>query len=250
MRLLTRRSAPAVLALVCGCNGYPSAPAERALVVHGVLVADAASQEILVEQIRPVSRGVYRGLNPLPGTRVSVAGPHGVVTFREDATEEGRYRASFVPRSGELYTLLVEGPGGERVTAQTLVPRAPRLLAPSRDTAVVQLEQYRVTWSASAPGYIVAQGALDGGPSTRERVVFAYTLRDTTATVAINFNESGHVLRVAAVDSSYVRYTRNAQFGDLRPQNPLRSEVQGGYGVFASTAFSESRRITSQPRSP
>jgi hypothetical protein len=219
-------------------------------VVHGVLVADAPSQEILVEQVRPVSGGAYTGLNPLPGARVTVAGPQGVVTFREDATDKGRFRASFSPRAGELYTLLVEGPGGERVTGETRVPRAPRLLVPSRDTVVVPLEQYRVTWSASAPGYVVAQGALDGGPSNRERVVFAYTLRDTTATVAINYNEDGHVLRIAAVDSSYVYYTRSGRFGDLRPQTPLRSAVQGGYGVFASTAFSESRRITSQPRSP
>lgn len=237
-----------VLTTASACGGYPSAPADLELVVHGMLVADTAPQEILVERTRPVRDGLFRGLNPLPGTRVSLAGPGGEIAFMEDPAQAGLFRASFIPRAGDRFTLLVEGPGGERVTAETLVPERARLLAPTRDTAVVALEEYRASWTGTGPGYVISQGALDGGPSSRGRVLFRYTHRDTTALLALDYGESGHLLRIAAVDANYVRYTQDGRYGDLRPQTPLRSEVQGGYGVFASVAFSEARRISLRER--
>jgi hypothetical protein len=211
-----------------------------------MLLAATDRQEIVVEYTRSVPEGFYRGVTPASGAQVTVTGSE-VHRFSEDPQRPGIYRASFLPRSGERYTLRVQGPAGEVVTGVTTVPGAPRLLAPERDTTVALGRELVLRWNRSphAAAYTWIHFELN-----RPSFLAGIPKQDTattvnTGTLTLSVSQEVKVqLQVAAVDSNYVRYEegRAGDLPDARYQ--LRSTVQGGWGLFGSAALSNPRVVT------
>ncbi|MDQ3606638.1 MAG: hypothetical protein M3418_10710, partial [Gemmatimonadota bacterium] len=134
----------------------------------------------------------------------------------------------------------IRGPEGETVVAETQVPGIPRLVAPSRDTTVARNREIRLVWthSAGAAGYIYI------APNPNTPSFFSGVInKDTMATVALatSYTGGGQVhLRIAAVDSNYVRYKARQELLD---RGSFVSTVQGGWGLFGSVAYSDPRVI-------
>lgn len=255
--------APTLLLLsVLGCAGldspYPTEGELRALVVHGMLVADTAEQEILVEYTRAIKDGVYRGgLTPAAGASVSVEVGGVVHAFMEDAAEPGLYRARFTPRQGETYRLRIEGPAGEVVTAETVVPGTPRIIVPAADTTVdidateFLSDSVRFDWtSAAGAGYILVlrlpsrdEPANLFSPLYYQR---SYVWQDTTLYSifgSIVAFPDGARVNIAAVDSNYAQFVSQYPIETV-PESRVRSPLRGAYGLFGSVAFSNTRTIS------
>jgi hypothetical protein len=232
-----------VLFVTSGCegDGYPTVPGPRALVVHGMLGAGTSEQEILLEHTRYVHEGFFRDLTPVSGARVTVSGtaPH---AFREDPLQPGVYRASFVPAAGERYVLQIEGPDGERVRGETLVPQAPRLISPGADTAVALGSFVTVLWSSSpaAAAYVITDSPA-GEAGNLGALLHPAVLADTSFTTQPGmFGRTAFHMRVTAVDSNYVRHRP----GGSEDSRRIRQTVDGAYGLFGSYASSGVRTIT------
>lgn len=236
-----------LLAIGCEWGGarYPTESATQHLVVHGMLSAGAQEQEIVLEYSRAISDGFFRGLTPASGAEVLVTGQE-THQYREDPAQPGVYRASFSPRPGTRYSLLVRGPAGEVVTGETVVPGAPRFVAPAEDTTISRGNSVTFRWMSTAgdAGYLVLDRPL-GTPTHPMLVLHPSIQADTSGTWQPGaFGGNVFNYRIAAVDSNYVRYIH----GGSDPSRPerFRSTVAGGYGVFGSYAVSHPRTVTVQ----
>jgi hypothetical protein len=233
----------ALVLLVTGCDGggYPTVPGPRALVVHGMLGAGTSEQEILLEYTRYVHEGFFRDLTPVSGARMTVSGT-AQHAFREDPLRPGVYRASFVPAAGERYALHIEGPDGERVRGETVVPQAPRLISPGADTTVALGSFVTVLWSSSpaAAAYVITDSPA-AQPGNLGALLHPAVLADTSFTTQPGmFGRTAFHFRVTAVDDNYVRYLPSGSDDPRR----IRQTVDGAYGLFGSYASSGARTIT------
>jgi hypothetical protein len=233
----------AISLVSCDWHGakYPTEPDVRTLVVHGVLVSGSESQEIIVEWTRSLGEGLYRGLTPLSGARVTVAASTEVHVFREDAATPGVYRGRLVPHPGERYRLRVEAVEGETATGEAVVPGTPRLLVPAADTSARPGDEFAIHWSrVPAAGYVIVRSSRPAAsPSPFQEFLYASVVRDTTARTGLGVLENQpRTLAVAAVDSSFALYLDRERGG------PLHTNLQGAYGLFGAVAFSNSRRVT------
>ncbi len=243
-----------VLALValavtaCGSRDptYPGARGDPHLIVHGMLAAGAAQQEIILEYTRGIEDGYFRGLTPASGARITVSGG-GVFAFEEDSRRPGVYLASFTPRSGERYTLRVHGPAGETATAETVVPGIPQIVAPARDTVVARDNRVPVRWlSTSAAGYVVVQ-APPNQPSPLTRLLYPAIGRDTSAVIQFGvLGGTAFQLRVAAVDSNFVHFAGADTEMSAADRSRIRGTVAGAYGLFGSFGLSNPRLVSLQ----
>jgi hypothetical protein len=235
------------LAILAGCEqlaSYPPGEAEQSLVVHGMLLGGSGRQEIIVEYGRGIREGVYRGITPAAAADVVVTGKD-AHRFTEDPGRPGVYRASFVPAPGERYTLRIQGPRGEVVTGTTDVPAAPRLVEPTADTLVSRTRAVTVRWTnaPAAAGYIVFAPDAQS-PGFLGNPVHQGGAGDTSAAVELGtLGERQVRLWVAAVDANYLRYVKSRSL-DAGPEFRLDSTVEGGWGVFGSTAYSDARLIS------
>jgi hypothetical protein len=201
-----------------------------------MLLTSTDQQEIIVEHTRSIEDGFFRGITPVSGAQVVVEGA-GTHEYREDPARPGIYRASFVPRSGQRYTLTVRDVGGAVAASTTVVPGVPTLLSPSADTAVGRYDDVVVRWNAApqAAGYVwIATEPNDSS------FVTGIIVADTTDTVqlglfAYNFGDEMR-LSIASVDSHYVEYNPGGLLPGDRYQ--LRTTIDGGWGLFGSAAFS------------
>jgi hypothetical protein len=226
------------LILLAGCSEvtYPVLDEPRALVIHGMLLTNTDRQEIVVEYTRPIQDGFFRGITPASGARVVVEGA-GTHVYQEDLTRPGIYRASYVPRPGQRYTLRIEDTDGAVATSVTTVPAVPTLFSPSADTAVGRYDDVVLRWNAApgAPGYVWI--ATEPGDSS---FISGSAVEDTTVTLqlglfAYNFGDELR-LSIASVDSHYLEYNPGGLLPGDRYQ--LRTTIDGGWGLFGSAAFS------------
>jgi hypothetical protein len=235
------------LAVLVGCEqltAYPPGEAEQSLVVHGMLLGGSAGQEIILEYARGIREGVYRGITPASRAEVVVAGKD-THRFTEDPARPGVYRASFVPAPGERYALRIRGPRGESVTGTTDVPAAPRLVEPTADALVNRTRAVMVRWTGApaAAGYIVFAPDAER-PGFLGNPVHQAAPGDTAAAVELGtLGERQVRLWVAAVDANYLRYIRSRSL-DAGPKFRIESTVEGGWGLFGSTAYSDARLIS------
>lgn len=259
-RLFAVFAAVATLA-ACSAYGdpYPTGVEVHELVVHGLLIADRAEQEILVEYVRPIDNGMYRDLNPASGAEVMVEAHDGTThRFEEVVDSPGVYRAMFTPRAGERWALRVEGRGGEVVTGVTIIPEPAILHFPEADTVIVLPEgafggtSIALRWSpADGAGYVIAYRWLDSDQPSNvlTDLLYDYTLvhdgLEATASFGVMAYITGARVAVATVDSMYARYV-SASPRETVPRSRARSTLEGGYGLFGSIAFSEFRRIEVQ----
>ncbi|HEY8470243.1 MAG TPA: DUF4249 family protein [Longimicrobiales bacterium] len=254
--------------LVPGCarvdSSYPTEGDLRVLVVHGMLVADTAEQEILVEYTRAIEEGIDRAvLTPASGARVSVESGGTVHPFMEDPAQPGIYRARFTPRAGERYRLRIEGPRGETATAETVIPGTPRITVPSADTTVdVRTppnigEVVRFHWtSAPGAGYVlVLRLPTRDEPTEFLSLMNAYRTSVQTDTTAehpfggLVSYPGGARVNIAAVDSNYARFVSRDPLETI-PESRARSPLEGAYGLFGSVAFSNTRLISVRTEEP
>lgn len=263
------RFAPTLLLQsVLSCAGldspYPTEGELRALVVHGMLVADTAEQEILVEYTRNIKDGVYRGgLTPASGASVSVEVGGVVHAYVEEAAEPGLYRARFTPRQGERYRLRIEGPAGEVVTAEAVVPGTPRIIVPAADTTVdigaVEFlgDSVRFDWTpAAGSGYVfVLRLPSRDEPANLFSPLYyqrTYVWQDTTGYYifgSIVAFPDGARVNIAAVDANYAQFVSQYPIETI-PESPVRSPLRGAYGLFGSVAFSNTRTISVRREQP
>lgn len=227
-----------------GCEqGYPTTSQVPSLVVHGMLAADEPRQEILVEYTRSLSEGYFKGLTPASGARVAVVGNE-AHPFQEDPARPRVYVAAFAPRPGERVSLQVQGPAGEVVTAETMIPEAPRLVSPEADTTVAWGGYVTPRWSSvpTAGGYVLTDSP-PGQPSPIGSLLHPTVLGDTAVQIQPGkFGGTTFHIRVAAVDRNYERYMQRTSDSDDRSR--IRSTVTGGYGLFGSYAVSNSRLVS------
>lgn len=260
-RLVAVFAAVATLA-VCSAYGdpYPADAEVHELVVHGLLIADRAEQEIVVEYVRPISDGMYRGLSPASGAAITVEAHDGTMhRFEEVVDSPGVYRAMFTPRAGERWTLRVVDGAGEVVTGATVIPEPTILHSPEADTVIVLPEgafggtRIALRWSpADGAGYVIAYRWLDSDQPSNvlTDLLYAYTtvLNGLEASAPIGSwmdYTAGARVGVATVDSMYARYV-SAFPRETVPRSRARSTLEGGYGLFGSVAFSEFRRVEVQ----
>ncbi len=180
-----------------------------------------------------------------------------VHAFMEDAAEPGLYRARFTPRQGETYRLRIEGPAGEVVTAETVVPGTPRIIVPAADTTVdIDATEFlgdsvRFDWtSAAGAGYILVlrlpsrdEPANLFSPLYYQR---SYVWQDTTLYSifgSIVAFPDGARVNIAAVDSNYAQFVSQYPIETV-PESRVRSPLRGAYGMFGSVAFSNTRTIS------
>lgn len=238
------------LLVASGCEWhggeYPTAPAARLLVVHGMLAGSELQQEIIVEYARGIHEGYFRGLTPARGARVVVAGEE-TYEFQEDPERPGVYRATFSPVSGERYALQVRGPAGELVTSETLVPHSAQLISPGSDTTISLGGYITVRWSEvpAAAGYVLLDRP-PGQPSSGATLLQPGILSETELRIQPGaFGGTTFQIRVAAVDANYRRYMRPSSDGSGE-QEYRRDTVEGGHGLFGSYSLSDSRLISVQ----
>jgi hypothetical protein len=236
-------SALLCLSATMGCDGgYPTTPAEPSLVVHGMLRAGSEDQRILLEYTRRIEEGFFRGLTPASGARITVRGAT-THEFNEDPARPGVYFASFAPPPGQRYTLRIDGPAGETVVGETVVPHAPLLILPARDTTISLGMALTITWSSSpaAAAYIITDRPA-GEPTHFLSLLHPPMRADTSFTTTPGaFGRNDFHYRVTAVDSNYVHYKSVPGTGE---RSLIRLTVDGAYGLFGSYAQSELRRVT------
>jgi hypothetical protein len=234
----------ALLVGVAACGGeYPTTKGERSLVVHGMLAEGDAAQEIILEYTRHLNEGIYRGLTPASGARITVSGS-AEHHFTEDPHRLGVYVASFVPAAGEHYLLRIDGPRGERVTGDTRIPGVPHVISPRSDTTLTLGSFVTVQWSASeaAAAYVLVDAA-PGEPSSLTALWHPPILGDTSVTLQPGrFGGTALHLRIAAVDSNYAAYHRTGSFAPEQ-RSRIRTTVDGAYGLFGAYAISERRTL-------
>lgn len=232
----------ALAALACRGGEYPTAVGTPALVVHAMLAAGEPRQELLLEYTRDVADGFYRGLTPASGAQVSVEGDASY-TYTEDPARPGVYRAAFTPRPGVRYGLRIRGPAGEAATAETLVPGATRLVAPSADTALARGGGVTFRWTRdpSAAAYVLGN-FQPGAPSSIGGVVAPKISTDTSESFQPLFTAT---YRVATVDANYLRYMGTSSSDSTGGgRGRFGSTVTGAYGLFGSYGLSNPRTVT------
>lgn len=237
----------AIAAMGCARDpAYPGARGERHLVVHGMLAAGVAQQEIIVEYTRGVEDGYFRGLTPASGVRVTVTGEE-ATAFQEDALRPGVYLGSFTPRSGKRYMLRVQGSAGETATAETLIPGIPRIVAPTRDTAVSRDTRVPVRWSSPpAVGFVVLHSPPNQ-PSPVGSLRHAPITRDTSTVMQFGvLGGTSFKLQVAAVDRNFVHYIGADTLMPVVDRSRVRSTLVGAYGLFGSFGLGDPRLVVLQ----
>lgn len=227
--------------VITGCEWggarYPTEPATQQLVVHGMLGAGEQTQEIVLEYTRDIKDGYFKGLTPASGAEVLVVADESH-QFDEDPARPGVYRAMFSPRPGTRYALQVRGRAGEVVTAETVVPAVPQLIAPGADTTISLGNFVTFRWSSvpTAAGYIVIDRP-PGQPTPALVVLNPGIVGDTSATGQPGkFGGKLFYYRIAAVDANYVRY--------INGTSRIGGAVTGGFGVFGSYAVSNARTVS------
>jgi hypothetical protein len=245
LRLESLAAALVSLSMATGCGDvtYPPQPGTRELVVHGMIAGGQTEQEVVLEYTRFVGEGVYRDLTPASGAEINVTG-EGSHDFAEDPQRPGVYRGSFAPTPGTRYVLRIRGPNGETVGGETVVPGAPAWLSPGSDTTVVWGSWVSMVWSSAphAAAYVLVQAAA-GEPSAPLALQHPAVMADTAFMTQPGNRGVNLHLRIAAVDSNYVRY--------VAPQGPdvtgrVRATVEGAYGLFGSYSIGGSRLVAVQ----
>lgn len=237
-----------LLSFICiaGCGrDYPTESQASFLVVHGMVAAAESRQEIIVEQAREIGAGYYKGLTPASGVEVTVSGDR-VYAFDEDPARPGVYTAMFRPRSGERYSLRITGPAGEVIMGETVIPGAPELISPGADTVIFWGNYVDLSWSSvpTAAGYVIIDAPPEQ-PASIPAILHPTLVSDTTIQIQPGkFGGTAFHIRVAAVDSNYVRYEQGVSDSDDRSR--VRSTVDGGYGLFGSYGLSDARLIAVQ----
>lgn len=236
-RACARLAAVIIMITACWDGSYPGQPSSRMLVVHGMLVAGAARQEIVVEYSRGINDGYYLGVTPASGAQVSVTGT-AAHAFVEDQTRPGIYVGELAAASGQRYTLHIRGPAGETVEGATVVPTPPVLRLPQTDTTVRLGATLTLGWSAvpQAAAYIIIDRA--GQPAPPGALAHPALLQDTLVAIQPGkFGGTSFVYRVVAADENYAHYIGGRN---------ISSGVSGAYGVFGSYALSNARVVRVQ----
>jgi hypothetical protein len=241
-----------LLPLFSGCDWfgptYPETDHTPELVVHGLLLAGIEEQTILVEHTRSTTDGFYRDLTAAQGAEVLLISGSETHRGQEDPEEPGRYTIQTAPVAGERYRLEVRDADGCFARGETVIPGAPKLLTPSRDTVVRWGDPFDLVWtSAKGAAYVVVRAAPAEGVGSLLISMWVPTITlDTTFRTPVAFNEgSGRRFAVASVDENFVVYRSPRE--DL-PVSPQLSTLEGGYGFFGSAALSEFRSVMVEPR--
>jgi len=244
----------ALLACVAACEQPtdPIASGRSYLLIHVVLDAGAAYQELRIER---VPNGFNQNVRAVSGAEVTITTPDGLHLLATEyfyprttttrgymLTQLGANGIALVP--GGSYTLHVRTPSGEEASGTTTVPLVPEFELPvifpefRRAQDTLRLQWPRV---AGAAGYEVD---IKNAPFDSQGFFTDYTVfTDTSITIAGNARtiENQDVFRpgysafvsVVAVDTNYYTYYHPTTdpFAGAPP-----SRLVGAIGVFGSVA--------------
>ncbi len=225
-----------LLALLFACNDNPTVPDfdyEPEINVFGLLILNRQQKTIRIEQTYKVT-DYFPEFRGVEDAQVWVSSGDQKVRFVH--LFNGNYsdkenKLKLVP--GETYYLRIDMPDGRKVTADCIMPAAPRILSPVTNESVPAFKALDVFWERAefAHRYEIA---VDD-----EFRNFKYS----------NFSDSTHIqlfpfifahpgrynLKVASLDRNYFDHVRSRSNRD-----PIL-HIEGALGVFGAIAYDKSR---------
>ena len=247
----------AAMGAACEPPTTPIPPAEKRLLVHAVIDASTAETRVFLER---TESGAFGTIDDVKGATVRITAPWGAIYEGSQEVEDPtcqdclltEYYAVPLGRDnivlGATYTLLIETPEGETVTATTTVPGTPgdavaigEVQAGTfrRDTDTLRLAWPRMAGAAKYQLAIRSVFMDQNFPiefNTRHR-----TFVDTSIAVAgtaktfdnddLFRRNSQVVVAIAAVDANYYAYYQPTSdpFAGAPP-----SRIKGALGVFGA----------------